>query len=53
MALVALCTLSANYRVGLKSESVGGGEYSYTAGDVDAEREKILARLGSTQRRIA
>jgi hypothetical protein len=53
MALVALCTLSANYRAGLKSESVGGGEYSYTAGDLQGEREQILARLGSSQRRIA
>lgn len=52
-ALIDLCKLTLSSTPGLKSESVGGNEYSYTAGDVESEREKIFARLGSNQRRIA
>jgi uncharacterized repeat protein (TIGR02543 family) len=52
-ALIDLCALSLSAKPGYKSESVGGGEYSYTAADIEAEREKILARLGSGQRTFA
>jgi uncharacterized repeat protein (TIGR02543 family) len=52
-ALIDLCALSISAKPGLKSESVGGGEYSYTAADIESERDKILARLGSGQRVFA
>jgi len=52
-ALYDLCSLAVSSKPGLKSESIGGGEYSYTAADLEAEREKILARLGTNQRSFA
>lgn len=53
MALINLCKLSINTNTGMKSEIVGGGEYSYTMGDVSVEREKIFATLSSNQRGYA
>jgi hypothetical protein len=51
--LIDLCALAVASKPGMKSESQGGGEYSYTAADLEAEREKILARLGTAQRNFA
>lgn len=53
MALINLCKLAINTSAGIKSESVGDGEYSYTLADVASEREKIYATLGSNQRNFA
>jgi hypothetical protein len=53
-ALIDLCKLTISATPGLKSESVGGGEYSYTAApDIGIEREKIYARLDSGRRGYA
>jgi hypothetical protein len=53
-ALIDLCKLTISATPGLKSESVGGGEYSYTAAtDIGVEREKIYARLDSGRRGYA
>jgi hypothetical protein len=53
-ALIDLCKLTISATPGLKSESVGGGEYSYTAAtDIGVEREKIYARLDSGRRSYA
>ncbi|MFA5130498.1 MAG: InlB B-repeat-containing protein [Patescibacteria group bacterium] len=52
LALINLCKLNAVYN-GLKSESVGGGEYSMTQGDYDNQRAQILAGLASTHRSYA
>jgi hypothetical protein len=51
--LIDLCALAISTKPGLKSESVGQGEYSYTKADIDDEREKILSRLCSGQRMFA
>lgn len=52
LALINLCKLQAEFS-GLKSESVGGGEYSMTRGDLAQEREQILAGLGVNRRLYA
>lgn len=52
LALINLCKLQAEFS-GLKSESVGGGEYSMTRGDLAQEREQILASLGVNRRLYA
>jgi hypothetical protein len=45
-ALVKLVTLSAAY-TGTKAESIGSGDYSVTAADYTAERERILRSLAA------
>ena len=42
--LIKLVTLAAKY-AGLKSESVGSGDYSMSAADYTAEREALLRSL--------
>jgi len=53
MVLVDLCKLTLNYRGGLKSESVGGNEYSASFSDYQKEREAVLSTLAVNQRGIA
>ena len=52
LALINLCKLNLAY-TGLKSESVGGGEYSMTQGEYDSQRAQIIAGLTSTHRSYA
>lgn len=52
LVLINLCKLNAVYN-GLKSEMVGGGEYSMTKEEYDAERFKIMNGLASTHRSYA
>lgn len=52
LALINLCKINIAYN-GLKSESVGGGEYSFTLGDYEAQRAQIIAGLTTSHRGYA
>lgn len=52
LALINLCKLNIAY-TGLKSESIGGGEYSMTQGEYDTQRAQIIAGLTSSRRVFA
>lgn len=52
LALINLCKINLAFN-GLLSESVGDGEYSYTQGDYESQRDSIFNSLRNSVRRYA